>query len=62
MTDTKERIFNVISDSISDILFYDRKESEYLLQGEIELAIEGNIVSVDEIVAHFRAEFIKGIK
>jgi hypothetical protein len=57
----RETILSRVEDLVADFLYYDRKEDEELPRGEIDEAIEEGEISVDEIVAHFRAELIKGL-
>ena len=51
--DKKEYLQLVISDLLSDFLFYDRKECDVLPVGEIENMVEYAEVTVDEIVDWF---------
>jgi hypothetical protein len=51
----KRDILNVVSDLATDLMYYDRKEDDTLPVGSIEKAIEDGIITVDEIVAAFRA-------
>lgn len=57
----KQLILDNVSDLVSNFLYYDRKEDEELPNGAIETAIENNEISVDEIVALFKAELVEGI-
>jgi hypothetical protein len=50
---------NTISDLVSDLMYYDRKEDEELPRGEIEKMIESEETSVDAIVSEFRNELTK---
>ena len=52
--DLKDNILGTVDDLVSDFLYYDRKEDEYLPRGAIQCAIEDGVVSVDEIVGRFR--------
>jgi hypothetical protein len=52
----KEHILGLISDTISDLLYYDRKEDDDLPRGAIEAAIKRGDITVDEIVAKFKEE------
>jgi len=56
MPDRRQIIFNEITDRVSDILYYQRKEDEELPVGAIEEAIAQGEITVDEIVNHFKAE------
>ena len=49
----KELIFNTIEDLVTDFLYYDRREDEELSVGYIELAIEENEITIDEIIKCF---------
>lgn len=50
----KQNIINVTKDLVGSFLYYDRKEDEDLLRGEIEKAINENIITKEEIVDIFR--------
>lgn len=53
--DLREIILETVSDLVADFLFYGRKGDEDPLKlGYIEKAIEYNIITIDEIVNHFR--------
>lgn len=51
----KEYILAVVDDCVTDLLYYDRKEDDYLPRGAIEEAIKSGEITVDEIVASFRS-------
>jgi hypothetical protein len=50
----KELILNAIDDLASNFLYYDRKEDEDLENGDIETAVETNVITIDEMVNHFK--------
>jgi hypothetical protein len=53
----RERLLNLISDSVSDLLYYDRKdadEEDGMPLGVIEKMIEDGEITRDEMAAHFR--------
>lgn len=50
----------VVSDLVSDFMYYDRKECEELPRGEIERLIEVGAVTVDEIVGMFSSAMKRG--
>jgi hypothetical protein len=52
----REHILGTVTDLVSDFLYYDRKEDEYLPRGAIEAALADGTITVDEIVDKFRAE------
>jgi len=54
MNDKKKLILNLVNDLISDLLYYDRKESESIKIGEIENEIVIGNVTIDEMVDKFR--------
>lgn len=54
----RDNILNTISDLVSDFLYYDRKEDPTLPRGAIEEAVAAGEISIDEIVAKFRAEIV----
>lgn len=57
----REKIINVFTDSIIDMLYYDRKEDEDLPRGGIEEAIRAGEITVDEIIKIWSAELIEGL-
>ncbi len=58
-TVTKDVILGVVSDLVSDFMYYDRKEDEDLPRGAIEKALATGALTVDEIVEKFRSEIEK---
>jgi hypothetical protein len=57
----KEHILGVISDLVSNFLYYDRKEDGDLPKGAIDKAVRDGEITVDEMVQAFREELEKGI-
>lgn len=51
--ETRKRIFDIVSDLVSDFTYYDRKEDEELSLDNMNYAIQQGIVSVHDIVGHF---------
>ena len=58
----KHEIKNAVSDLVTDLLFYDRKEDEDLPMGAIEEAIKTGEITTAEIVNHFRFELNRGLQ
>lgn len=52
----KEYILATVSDLVSDLMYYDRKEDEELPRGAIEEAIANYDITLDEIVEKFRED------
>lgn len=50
---SKKHILGLIEDSISDLMYYDRKDDEDCPRGEIEEAVELGKVTIEEMVAAF---------
>lgn len=50
----KEKILGLVSDAVSDLMYYDRKEDDDLPRGSIQEAIENGEITVDEMVRAFR--------
>ena len=50
----KQIILDTISDMISELLYYDRKEDEELGVGDIEQAIKDGVITVDEILTFIK--------
>ena len=57
----KQLILDTVSDLVSNFMYYDRKEDEDLPKGAIENAIESGTITVDEIVAQFKADLLAGL-
>lgn len=54
-------ILCAISDAISDLLYYDRKEDDELPRGLIDLAIHEGDITVDAMVDQFRKQLTEGL-
>lgn len=54
----RELILGTVSDSMSNLLYYDRKEDGDLPIGAIEQAIKDGVVSVDDILNVVRENLI----
>ena len=52
---TKDKILTLVESQVMDLLFYDRKECEDFKVGDIESAIKNGVVTVDDMVACYRA-------
>jgi len=50
----REMIFNIISDSILDMLVYDRKDDEYCPREFIETAVKDGTITINEMVEKFQ--------
>lgn len=61
MTYTREMILAAAEDLSSDLLHYNRQYDQDLPKGEIEKAVANEIVTVDEIVARFRAALLEDL-
>jgi hypothetical protein len=61
--DRREKLQVTIDDSVSNLLYYDRKEDEDLQMGVIEEMVEKGEVTVDEMIEWYatplRAHFTK---
>ena len=60
-TVTKEMILGTVSDLVTDLLYYDRKEDEDLPRGAIEKAIETEVITLEEIIKHFSCELTQNL-
>ena len=54
----KDKIKSVISDTVLDLTYYDRKEDEELGVGDIEAAIKRGDISINEMTEWFRRELV----
>ena len=62
MTEDVDKIKNVVTDLVGDLLYYDRKESEYLPLGTIENAVKNKDISCDDIILTFATELKRRLK
>lgn len=60
--DLKEEILNTIDASVSNFLYYDRKEDEDLPRGAIEKALKDGTITMDEITERFKELLEEGVK
>lgn len=58
MAQTKDRILILVSDMMSDFLYYDRKEDSSCPVGAIENAILSGVISIDEILETIKEELL----
>lgn len=57
----KKLIKGEISDIVHRLLYEDRKEDEELMINDIQIAINKQVISVNDMVEHFQNELIKGL-
>lgn len=57
----RERIFGVVADAVSDLLYYDRNGDEDLPIGSIEEAITAGELDTEDLVRRFRAALLEGM-
>jgi hypothetical protein len=55
----KDKILDTVEDLVSNFLYYDRQNDEDLPMNVIEETIKNGEITVDEIVAKFKAELEK---
>ena len=58
----KQIINDTISDLVSDLLYYNRKEDEQLPLNAIEQAIVDGEISISDMIDTFRIELTRGIE
>lgn len=58
----RDKLAAVVSDMVSDLLYYDRKEDEDLPRGAIDDMVRKGEVQPEEIVQLFRDELFRGLK
>lgn len=61
MENKKKIILANVEDLVSDLLYYDRKESENLKVGEIQEQIDAGNITVEEIIDCFKTHLTNGI-
>lgn len=54
MKDKKQYALDLISDLVSDFLYYDRKECEILKRGDIDKMVKKGTITIDEMVNEFK--------
>ena len=50
----KETILGLIEDLVTDFTYYDRKGDEQLTYEQLEQAVRGGEITIDEMVAEFK--------
>lgn len=58
---TKQDLDGLMSDTIADLLYYNRKGDEEWPRGEIEHMIAYGVVTVDEVIEMFAKHFRQGV-
>lgn len=58
----KDLILGTVDDLVAYFLYYDRKNDEELKVGDIDVAVDNGIISIDEIVDQFRKCLVRGLK
>jgi len=58
----KQKILGLVEDLVSDFLYYDRKDDEYVKKGEIDKAIKAGEITIEEIVEQFSNKLKKGLR
>ena len=59
---TKDAILGVVIDSVTDLLYYRRKEDEVIPVGTIDRALSIGIVTVEEIVLAYEMGLLKQLE
>jgi hypothetical protein len=59
--DIKSSILDTVDDSVSNLLYYDRKDDEELPRGAINDAVRDRVVTVEEMVAQFEVSLRQGL-
>ena len=59
MKTDKQIVIDTVTDSVADLLYYNRKNDEDLPVGKIEQLIIAGVISKDEIINSFAAEIRK---
>lgn len=53
---TKQDILDIVTDLVSDFLFYDRKEDEECALGAIEKCVADGVLTIEDLVEQFEAQ------
>jgi hypothetical protein len=61
-SEKRQHVLNMVSDLVSNFLYYDRKNDEEYRPGEIEEDIVAGAISTDEIIEKFSKELIEGVQ
>ena len=61
MRTKKEIVVSIIKDTVSDFLYYDRKEDEEMSREDIQRVFDDGLITIDEAVNLFREELINGL-
>ena len=62
MSYSKEKLSHIISDIVADLLFYNRKECEFLIPEEVNHLMDLYEVDIDWIIAEFEKELFYAYK
>lgn len=57
----KEKLFGLVEDSVSDLLYHGRKEDADFPPGEIDTMIANGEVTTDEIIEIFAQSFCESL-
>lgn len=57
----RQRIIDIVTDSIAGMMYYDRKEDEDLPRGAIEEAVAAGEITVEEMVTFWRDELTEAV-
>ena len=54
MKTPKQKVLDIISDAVSNLLYYNRKEDSEMPVGKINKLVKKGDITIDEMVAEFR--------
>lgn len=57
----RQHIIDSVTDSVSDLLYYDRKEDEDLPRGAIGEAVRSGEITVEEMITFWADELREGV-
>lgn len=57
LNEKQKHLINLVSDSVADVLYYNRKEDDYISVQDVEEILTTEVI--DEMVNKFRDELLK---
>lgn len=58
---SRNYVLTLMADSVSNLLYYDRKDDDELPLGRVELLVERGVLNAEEIAEAFRSALLKAL-